>query len=281
MTLTTATAGSILLPDDVDALFVQPALSASIAGQVARTVTTSSHEFRVPRITTDPSAAWVREGEEIPVSDAQVDEVTVVPAKLAGLSVISEELSQDSSPEASAIIGAGLARDAARKLDLAFFGAAPSPAPPGLASLTDVTEVDAGAQWANLDAFSAAIFEAQTRNATIGSWVANPADALALSTVKQSTTSAQALLQPDPTAASRSLVAGLPLLVSTAVPPGTVWGIDPTRALLVVRSDVSIDVDRSAFFTSHRVAIRAVMRVGFGWPDPSALVKITLSGSGA
>ena len=280
MVTTTTTAAPILAPSDVAELFTAPLLAVSVAAQVSTVVTTGTRAFRIPRVSADPSAAWVNEGQEINPSDATLDEITVTPSKLAGLTIITRELADDSSPEAAQIVGDGLARDCARKLDAAYFGNLAAPAPKGLGSLTGAggaTVVSAGATgspWANLDPFSAAIFEASNRNAVLGSWVANPADALGLATVKQASGSNQALLQPDPTAPSRNLIAGLPLLVSTAVPVGTVYGIASAISLLVVRDDVSIDRDDSAFFTSDRVAIRARMRVGFAFPQPQAVVKI-------
>src|SRR4051812_6799737 len=76
---------------------------------------------RLPAVTADPTAAWVAEGAEIPISDLTTAEVDVVTRKVAGLSVVTSELAEDSS-EATAEVGRGLARDIARKVDAAFFG---------------------------------------------------------------------------------------------------------------------------------------------------------------
>jgi HK97 family phage major capsid protein len=85
-------------------------------------VQTGSHQLRVPRVTQDCQASWVSEGNEIPVTDAALDEIDIKPAKLAGLSVISNELAMDTSPAALQVVGDSLVRDLARKLDSAFFG---------------------------------------------------------------------------------------------------------------------------------------------------------------
>lgn len=202
----------------------------------------------MPRVKTEPSAAWVA---EIPVFDATLDELESTPSKLAGLMIITRELADDSSPETASTVGEGLARDCARKIYAAFFSAQAAPAPAGLASLTGASGVftmAAGANWSNVDA---------------------------LAKFKQATGSNVSLLQPDATAAGRSLIAGVPLLTSTAVPAGIVSGLDRTSAYLVIRDDVEIEADASAFFTSDRVAIRAWMRAGFGFPDPKAIVKTT------
>jgi len=36
-------------------------------------------------------------------------------------------------------------------------------------------------------------------------------------------------------------------------------------------------VNDSAYFTSDRIAIRASMRIGFGFPDQAAITRITLT----
>ena len=43
----------------------------------------------------------------------------------------------------------------------------------------------------------------------------------------------------------------------------------------VLREDATLEVDRSVFFTSDRVAVQAVLRAGFAHPHPQGVVKIT------
>jgi hypothetical protein len=54
-----------------------------------------------------------------------------------------------------------------------------------------------------------------------------------------------------------------------------VWGIDNTQVLTVLRQDATFVADRSVFFTSDRVAIRATMRVGFIAINPNGIINIT------
>jgi hypothetical protein len=49
------------------------------------TVSTSANRYRIPTPTADPTAAWVAEGAEIPISDPTLAELSVTPAKVAGL----------------------------------------------------------------------------------------------------------------------------------------------------------------------------------------------------
>ena len=70
-------------------------------------------------------------------------------------------------------------------------------------------------------------------------------------------------------------VYGRPLLVSSAVGAKTAWAIPRDRVFIVIRTDAKIEVDRSVFFTSDRVAVKATMRVGLAFPHPLAIVKVT------
>src|SRR5690625_414835 len=172
MSLTTSGGSSILSPEQVSALVVQPLMQQSVAGQVSTVVQTDANEFRVPVVTDDPSAAWTAEGAEITADDPTLTEVTVKPSKLAGLTIISNELAADSSAAALQVVGDVLVRDLRRKVDAAFFGSTTTNGPSGLGSLTTQT-VDARASWSNLDAFSEAISKAADKHATTTAFACN------------------------------------------------------------------------------------------------------------
>lgn len=275
--LTTTTGAGLLTPEEVGTLLVAPIVAESIAATVSTVVTTEASSFRIPVVAADPSASWVAEGQEIPITDADLDEAIVEFAKLAGLTIITNELAADTSPQAAEAIGAGLARDMARKLDAAFFGALATPAPKGLAGLTGVSTVSAGAAFTSVDPFIEAIGAAEAVGATLTAFVANPADVLAMSKVKKATGSNEPLLGSDPTMPVRRIVQGVPLLSSPAVAAGTVWGIPQSRVFLVIRQDAEVEADASVFFTSDRTAVRGKLRCGFAFPHAAAVVKISKS----
>jgi HK97 family phage major capsid protein len=263
------------LPDAYGQLVVQPVMDASRAAQVCTRVTTANPSFRVPVLVDDPSTGWVAEGGEITASDPDLDEEIVSPLKLAGLTVVSRELAEDSSPAVAELIGNGLGRDIARKLDVAYFGNTTVNGPDGIEAIT-ANDVDAGAAWADLDCFLEAVYEAEAVGATLTAFVANPTDALLLAQLKESTGSNKNLLQPDPTAPARRMIAGVPLYVTPAVTVGTVWGIPADRALLVVREDVKLTVDKSRYFEFDSIGIRATMRVSWAFPHEAAVQRITV-----
>jgi len=79
----------------------------------------------------------------------------------------------------------------------------------------------------------------------------------------------------DATAAGQRRVLGVQVHSSPAVTVGTIWAYDQQRVWTVLRSDVTLDVDRSRYFESDRVAVRATMRVGFAFGHPQSVVRIT------
>lgn len=259
---------------DVGPLIIEPVAAASVAFAASTVVRTTGYQFRVPLVDETPSAAWVAEAEEIPLSDMSLTELVVTPAKVAGLTVISRELAEDSSPAAAQVVGEALARDIARRVDEAYFGNLAAPAPPGLAALTGVQAIT-GAALDDLDAFASAISKAEQVGATLSAFVTNPATALTLATLKEGTGSNRPLLGADATVAGERRILGVPLLTSPAVAAGVIWGIDGTRAWLVLREDVTLAVDPSRYFELDSVGVRATLRVGFAFGHPSSVVKVT------
>ncbi len=272
-TSTTNTRG--ILPDDTGPLLVQPFMAESVAATVSTVVTTANNRYRIPTVTADPTASWVAEGDEIIPTDPTLTELTITPAKVAGLTIVSRELADDSDPAAAEVVGQGLARDIARKVDQAFFGAAAAPAPSGLGALSGVQSYVNASAYGNLDFAAEAISKAETVGATVTAFVTNPATALALAKVKTATGSNEPVLGKDATSATSRQILGVPLHVSPSVAANTLWALDSSRVWLVLREDTTVEADRSVFFTSDRVAVKAVMRVGMAFPHPASVVKVT------
>ncbi|MBS1693177.1 MAG: phage major capsid protein [Actinobacteria bacterium] len=276
MALTTSGGAAILSVEQVDELVVRPLIAQSVATRVGRVVPITAGSLRLPIVSADPSAAWTAEGAEIAVSDPTLIEVDVVPKKLAGLVVVSNELAADSSPAALGVVGEGLVRDLARKIDAAFFANTTTNGPAGLLSIASTT-IDAGDTWVNLDWAEQAKTLAELHNVTVDAFVCHPNTALDLASLKDETGSNRPLLQPDPTAPAARTVAGVPLLTSPAIAEDIVWSIPRSRVVVAMRSGTSVVPDSSAFFTSDRTAIRATLRVGWGFSDPAAIGKVVLT----
>lgn len=281
MALLTSTGAGILKPEDVAELVVRPVQQMSVLYQACQTVVIGSHDYRFPILAEDPSAAWVLEGQEIPVDDPVVTELVVTPAKVAGLTVISRELANDGLENASAaeVVGRAIARDIAKAVDRAAFAPAATPvtnAPAPLAALAGVSVVDVTPPLGNSDAFAEGQSLAEQAGAVLTSWIASPANALALAKLKEDPTSNRLLLEPDPTLPSRRMIHGVPLLVSPALDDSIIWGLARDFSYVVQHDRAALDIDSSPFFTSDRIAIRGTLRLAWGFPHPAAVVKITV-----
>src|SRR3954454_9568677 len=96
--LTSTNPGAALSPTEAASFIFDRLVRESVANQISTTVQTSRSSLTVPRITADPSAAWVAEGGTITPSDPAADPLVATPRKLASLVVTSNETITDSEP---------------------------------------------------------------------------------------------------------------------------------------------------------------------------------------
>jgi HK97 family phage major capsid protein len=276
---TTTTGASGIQPEDYGALLVEPVDRESIAldVRVSTKLTTSSSTMHLPVVRTDVQSAFVAEGAEISPSDPGLDDVEVTPKKVAGLTVVSTELAESSDPAAAALVGDSLGRSIASKIDEALFKGLSSPAPTGLATLSGMNAVSAGASFSNLDWASAAVVNAEEHGSSVTSFVMSPSTALLLLQLKDETGSNRQLIGSDPTTPTTRTIAGVPMVISPHVAANTIYAMAADRVQSVVSRDVRVDVDGSAFFTSDRIGVRGTLRIAWGFPSPSSLSKITLA----
>lgn len=281
MAMSTANSASILTPEQVGDLVIRPLTQESVAFQASTIARTNSNQYRVPVVTADPDTSWTAEGTEITADDVDLAEVLVTPKKVAGLTVLSNELIADADEDAAKLIGQRLVNSLRRKIDAAYFANTTANGPSGLlsvaANVTDRVTGTAGAFGSNLDAFVDLAGSVEASGGRITAWLVHPTNAVALGKLKEASGSNKGLLQPDPMQPTRRLIAGAPLLLSPDAPTDTVWAVSKPYSVVVLRNDADVQVDSSAFFTSDRTAIRCTLRVGFAFPHPLALGRIRLA----
>ena len=273
MSQTSANAASILKPESVQDLIIEPLTAESIAMQVSTVVNVATPEARFPLVTADPTAAWTAEAQEIDVTEATFDQVVAVPKKLAAITIVSNELAEDSSPAAAALIGQRLVEGLKRKLDAAYFGNTVANGPSGLQSITP-TVVYGGNPYADADGFIEAVAAAEQLGLKIDTFVASPATVVKLAKLRKATGSNEPLLSDSAAGAIGRSIVGVPLLASPDVADGIVYGIPKSRSFVVLRKGATITVDSSAKFTSDATAIRAVLRADFAFPQEAAIVAV-------
>lgn len=275
MSLYTNTPGAQgILPAEYGALVEKPVKELSLAMRLGTVVNTSSGSYHIPTLSEDVTVGAVAEGEEIVPSDVKFEEEEIKPAKFAGLSVISREMARDSSPSAGEQVGRSIARQISNSVDKALLNALTAPNPAGLGALKGISKVNAPLVYANLDPFEEAVSLSEAAGGNITAWVMAAATALEIAQLKDEANSNRSLLNTDMTMEGRRQILGRPVYVSPYAQPDIVYGISRADLLTIVREGTELDVDKSVFFTSDRVAVKGTMRVAFGFPVEAAHVRI-------
>ena len=169
----------------------------------------------------------------------------------------------------------------AKKIDAAFFGNTVSNGPSGLLSLTGINEIDTDAYpFSSLDPVHQAKAAALADGAEITVWVLAPDVALALSTTKEfnpgetsDATSNRGLLDANGVS-DGTLLAGLPVLVTTDVGAGNAWGLGSSQVLVVQRTGTKVNPSTDSVFDYDAVQVRATAPVLFGFPNPAGVADL-------
>jgi hypothetical protein len=164
-------------------------------------------------------------------------------------------------------------------LDAAYFGTTSANGPDGIGNLENVQDVDAGFSIADLDWAAEALSKAEQVGSVVTSFVASPANVLAIQTLKTEADSIQPLLGVDPSSPTKPSLFGVALYGSPAVDDYTIWAIPRAKTFVALRLPATVTADTSAFFSSDRTGVRFTTRVAFGFPHQQAVVRIGVGGS--
>ncbi|WP_197505215.1 phage major capsid protein [Mycobacterium sp. 1245499.0] len=265
------------LPEDFGKLLDLVVQEKSVAAKVSTLFSTNKEKAAFPLWVASPTPSWLDELEDIPLTDGDTDEVVVEPKKTISLTLISNELADDSDPDVAQQIAVAAANKLVASIDSAFFNdGSNAKAPAGLLSLVDGSsnpkyqEVDPGTALTNLDPFIEARYAAQEQNASLTHWLVTPATAEALSKLKIASGSNQSLIQ---FVEDGITVAGLPVVTSTHVDAAsTAWGVDKTQLRYVLRQGSTVEKFDSV--TNDGLYVRAKSRIGFGFLNPAGVVRI-------
>lgn len=241
----------------------------SVAAQASTLFSTDKQKVGFPLWVADPAVGWYAELDEIALTDGDTDEVVVIPTKTAGLTLISNELADDSDPAIAEQIAAALANQIAHAIDKAYFANTTTKGPSGLLSLAS-TSVDTGSAVANLDAFVQGRYAAEANGAKLSHWLMSSDTAESLSLLKRQTGSNEPLIE---FVEDGITVAGLPVITSTHVDAATVaWGVDKSQQRYVLRKGTT--VERFPAVTTDGLYVRAISRVGLGFLNPAGVVRL-------
>lgn len=113
--------GGYLVPDEFERTLVEGLLEENIFRQLAKVITTSSGDRKIPVVASKGTASWVDEEGAIPESDDAFTQVSIGAYKLATMIKVSEELLNDSVFNLEGYIAKEFARRIGSKEEEAFF----------------------------------------------------------------------------------------------------------------------------------------------------------------
>lgn len=113
--------GGYLAPDEFERTLIEALREENIFRQLAKVITTSSGDKKIPVVASKGTASWVDEEGAIPESDDAFGQVSIGAYKLATMIKVSEELLNDSVFNLESYIAREFARRIGAKEEESFF----------------------------------------------------------------------------------------------------------------------------------------------------------------
>ncbi len=133
--------GGYLVPDEFEATLIEALEEENIFRQLAKVITTSSGDRKIPVVATKGTASWVDEEGAIPESDDVFGQVSIGAYKLATMIKVSEELLNDSVFNLETYIAKEFGRRIGAKEEEAFFVGNGTGKPTGIFNATGGAEL--------------------------------------------------------------------------------------------------------------------------------------------
>ena len=133
--------GGYLAPDEFERTLIEALEEENIFRTLAKVITTSSGDRKIPVVASKGTASWVDEEGLIPESDDSFGQVSIGAYKLATMIKVSEELLNDSVFNLQAYIAKEFARRIGAKEEEAFFVGDGTGKPTGIFNATGGAEL--------------------------------------------------------------------------------------------------------------------------------------------
>lgn len=250
--------------------------------------------YDLPVVDTDHAAAWAAEGADMSTTGFDASVLSIAPKKIAAMAYLSDELVGDSSPSALDAVGRSMVRSIGAKVDAAAFANTTTNGPGGLAGVSGVWNVDAGANGAlltNLDTVADAAGKVLGAGAESPVLVMHPDLWSLLTRLKTDSGSNVPLVSATAGVAGKveRRILGYPVFLSKQISlteslgtsgnvTTSIWVYDPSQVYAVFRqpSDLPIVQTDQGYsrFKEGLTGLRAILRAGFGFPVPEAIARV-------
>ena len=211
--------GGYLVPDEFERILVEGLLEENIFRQLAKVITTSSGDKKIPVVASRGTASWVDEEGAIPESDDAFSQVSIGAYKLATMIKVSEELLNDNVFNLESYIAKEFARRIGAKEEEAFFIGDGTGKPTGIFHTTGGGElgVTAAAQSAlKLDEILDLFYSLKSPYRKKATFVMNDATVKEIRKLKDG--NGQYIWQPSITAGAPDTILNRPVKTSSYVP---------------------------------------------------------------
>ena len=271
---TTTGAAEIVPTDHRPDQYIGPLRNALLARRLGvRVLSGLSGNLSIPKHQTSLTAGWVAENAALTPSDMAFDTVTLAPKHAGGLTELSRQLIQQSSPDVEQLVRDDLAAIIAQAIDSALILGGGANEPDGVLSSTPQTSSLATLSWANVLAL---LQKLDIVNAPAANIVASmKVKAKVAGTLKVSGDAGAGFIYQD------GRIADLPAYFSNQVPEksgspntGRLIAGDWSQVLLGIWSEIDLLVNpfESTAFTKGNVQVRAMSTVDVAVRHANAFV---------
>lgn len=273
-----------LTAEQVVRLLVKPLEDTSVVlASGVRVFDSNGSPVRVPKLGGPVDPSWHGESELIDEEDVDFSEITLLPADMASVKVLtrfSNELARQSIVSLDAALRDRLVTDVASKIDRAFLAgtgaltATGKRTPVGLVNMPGVQTMSAvGA--INLDALHDAEGRALAADVNPArlKWFMRSGTFVAIRKLKD--TSGKYLVQPDPTEAGAYRLLGHGVTVTNRLPAGFAILADMSQVAVARDMAPSVKVLDQTFGHYDQQALRVVARYDIGALNAEAVVVLS------
>lgn len=274
-TLTTTTPELIGTEHRAD-MFIAPFRDALMARRMGvRVLSGLRGNISIPKYGTGLSVGWVAENQAVPESNLDMDSITLSPKHAGGVTELSRQLIQQSSPDVEQLVRDDFAFMLAKAIDSALIKGGGANEPTGVLSTSGIQTANlATLNWANVSAMIGKL-EAVNANVSSSAWLVAPAAAGALRTTLKSASAGAAYLLEG------GRMGELPVHITSQVP--TTGGATPkniavlgdwSQVMLGIWSEIDVLVNAMAEapFRKGNVLVRAMSTVDIAVRHPEAFV---------
>ncbi len=213
------TEGGYLVPDEFERTLIQALEEENVFRKLAKIITTSSGDKKIPVVVTKGTASWIDEEGAIPESDDSFGQVSIGAYKLATMIKVSDELLNDNVFNLESYIAKEFARRIGTKEEEAFFIGDGTGKPTGIFNATGGAEVGvtaASATAITLDEVMDLFFTLKSPYRKNSTFVMNDATVKAIRKLKDG--NGNYIWQPSITAGTPDTILTRPVVTSSFVP---------------------------------------------------------------